>query len=404
MRILHTSDWHLGKYLEGQSRLDEQEKFMADIIDMVEEENIDLIIIAGDIYDTSNPPAKAEKLFYESVKTLSNSGERIVLIIGGNHDSPERLGSSKPLATEQGIILLGKPKDTLEIGKLGNHQIIASGEGYLELLIKDEKAVIITLPYPSEQRLEEVFSRGGDEEEIRLNYSEKVGEIFRERSKKYREDTINLATSHLFVLGGQSTDSERPIQIGGGLTVDSFHLPKEAQYIALGHLHRAQRVGNTENAYYSGSPLQYSKSEANHRKFVYIVDVEAGEPADIEKVEMKIHKPIEIWKCNGVDEAIEKCIQNKDREVWVYLEIVTDRVITNSEIKSIKDIKSDILTITPIVEDRESEAEIEEDFSEKGIVELFEEFYISENDLEATDELLDVFQEIISESGEEDEA
>lgn len=404
MRILHTSDWHLGKYLEGQNRLEEQEKFIADLIGMAEEREVELIIIAGDIYDTSNPPAKAEKLFYESVKTLSNNGDRIVLIIGGNHDNPERLRSSSPLATEQGIILLGKPKDKVEIGPIGNHKIVDSGEGYLELLINEENVVVVTLPYPSEQRLEEVFSRGGDQEEIRLDYSQKVGEIFKEGSKKYREDTINLATSHLFVLGGQSTDSERPIQIGGGLTVDSFHLPKEAQYIALGHLHRAQRVGSTENAYYSGSPLQYSKNEANHRKFLYIVDLEAGESADIEKIELKIYKPIEVWKCNGVEEAIEKCTQNKDREVWVYLEIVTDRVITNSEIKLLKDIKSDILTITPIIEDRENERELEEDFSEKNIVELFKEFYISENDVEATDELLDVFKEIISEDGEDDEA
>ena len=87
----------------------------------------------------------------------------------------------------------------------------------------------------------------------------------------------------------------------------------------------------------------------------------------------------------------------------MYLEIVTDRIITNSELKTIKDIKSDILTITPIIEDRESE-DIEEDFREKNIVELFKEFYINENNVEATDELLDIFNEIISESGEEDEA
>lgn len=403
MKILHTSDWHLGKYLEGQSRLEEQEKFIKDFIGLVEEKDIDLIIIAGDIYDTSNPPAKAEKLFYETVKTLSNDGERVVLIIGGNHDNPERLGSSKPLATEQGIILLGKPKDTIGVGKIGNHEIVDSGEGFLELKIRDENAVVITLPYPSEQRLEEVFLRGGDEEEIRKSYSQRVGEIFEEHSKKYREDTINLATSHLFVLGGQATDSERPIQIGGGLTVESFHLPKKAQYVALGHLHRAQRVGNTENSYYSGSPLQYSKSEANARKFVYLVDVEAGQEADIEKVELEIHKPIEVWKCKGIEEAIEKCRENTDREVWVYLEITTDRIITNSEIKMMKDIKSDILTITPLIEDMERE-ELEEDFTEKNIVELFKEFYISENSVEATDELLDIFQEIISESGEEDEA
>ena len=311
--------------------------------------------------------------------------------------------SSKPLATEQGIILLGKPKDKVTIGNVGNHKIVDSGEGFLELSMNGENAVIITLPYPSEQRLEEVFSRGSDEEEIRQSYSKRVGRIFNDHSEKYREDTINLATSHLFVLGGQATDSERPIQIGGGLTVESFHLPKYAQYVALGHLHRAQRVGNTDNSYYSGSPIQYSKSEANHRKYVYIVDVKSGEDAEIEKVELDIHKPIEIWKCDGVEAAIEKCIENSQRKVWVYLEIMTQRVITNSELKTIKDTKSDILTITPIIEDLECEND-EEDFREKNIVELFKEFYISEHNVEATDELLDIFQEIISESGEENEA
>lgn len=403
MIILHTSDWHLGKHLEGHSRLEEQEKFIEDFIKLADERDVDLIIIAGDIYDTSNPPAKAEQLFYRSMKALSKNGERVILIIGGNHDNPERLMSSKPLATEQGIILLGKPKDSIEVGNVGNHKIVDSGQAFLELSINGENAVIITLPYPSEQRLEEVFSRGSDEEEIRQDYSERVGRIFSDHSKKYRDDTINLATSHLFVLGGQATDSERPIQIGGGLTVESFHLPKSAQYVALGHLHRAQRVGNTDNSYYSGSPIQYSKSEANHRKYVYIVDVEAEESADIEKVELDIHKPIEIWKCDGVEAAIKKCMENAERKVWVYLEIVTDRVITNSELKTIKDIKSDILTITPIIEDREYE-DNEEDFREKNIVELFKEFYINEHDVEATDELLDIFHEIISESGEEDEA
>lgn len=402
MRILHTSDWHLGKYLEGQSRLDEQARFMKDFIDLVRERDVDLIIIAGDIYDTSNPPAKAEKLFYESMKALTDDGERIVLVIAGNHDSPERLMSSRPLATEQGIILLGKPKDKVEIEKVGNHEILDSGEGFLEISINGEKAVILTLPYPSEQRLEEVFTRGEDEEDDRISYSQKVGDILKEGANKFRSDTINLATSHLFVLGGSSTDSERPIQIGGGMTVESHHLPKSADYIALGHLHRAQRVGNTTNAYYSGSPLQYSKSEARHNKYVYLVDIAVNEEAQIEKIQLTNYKPIEIWSCVGVEAAIEKCIENSNREVWVYLEIITDRVITNSEIKSIKDIKSDILTITPILKNTEQE-DIEVDVKEKNIVELFKEFYISENGVEATKQITEIFEEIVSESGEEDE-
>lgn len=403
MRILHTSDWHLGKYLEGYSRLEEQEKFIDDLSRIVEEKDIDLIIIAGDIYDTSNPPAMAERLFYRAMKRLSNNGERIIVVIGGNHDNPDRLVSSKPLATEQGIILLGTPKSSVEVGNVGNHEIIESGEGYLELSINGENAVILTLPYPSEQRLNEVFHKGKDEEEIQKEYSEKVGEILSELSKKYREDTINICTSHIFVLGGESTDSERPIQIGGGLTVDSRHLPKNAQYIALGHLHKAQRVGGTENAFYSGSPIQYSKSEANHEKYVYIVDLKAKQEANIDRIELEIYKPIEVWKCNGVSEAIEKCKENRERETWVYLEINTDEIIAQSELKELKTIKPDILSITPIMDFTEYDDEEDmENFEDKTISELFKNFYLEKHKVEPSEEFMIMFNEIISEEGEED--
>ena len=167
MKILHTSDWHLGKYLEGESRLDEQEEFLKDLITLSKEEDTQLIIIAGDIFDTSNPPARAEKLFFKSLKALSRDGRCVILIIGGNHDSAERIVTSTPLATEQGIILLGKPTDTVEVGRVGIHEIVDSGEGFLELSIDGENAVILTLPYPSEQRLGEILNRGGDEEERR---------------------------------------------------------------------------------------------------------------------------------------------------------------------------------------------------------------------------------------------
>ena len=91
MRILHTADWHLGKNLEGHSRLDEQEQFLNNFIDIVKLNNIDMVIIAGDIYDSSNPPARAEKLFYDTLKKISNNGETLTLVISGNHDNPERL-------------------------------------------------------------------------------------------------------------------------------------------------------------------------------------------------------------------------------------------------------------------------------------------------------------------------
>lgn len=133
MRILHTGDWHLGKNLEGVSRLKEQEAFLQDFVRIVEEQNIDLIIIAGDIYDTSNPPAAAEKLFYDTLKKLSKNGERITLVIAGNHDNPERLIAAGPLAMEHGIIMVGTPKTIVSTGQYGEHEVVDSEKGILSL-------------------------------------------------------------------------------------------------------------------------------------------------------------------------------------------------------------------------------------------------------------------------------
>ena len=245
MRILHTSDWHLGKNLEGtkNSRLEEQEKFLDEFVELVEKNHIDMVIIAGDIYDSSNPPARAERLFYETLKKLSDGGNRAVLVIAGNHDNPERLIAASPLASEQGVMMLGTPKSILEPGPYGNFQVVASGEGWLELHLRGEKAVVIALPYPSEKRLNEVFIEKDTDEDRKRSYSERIGELFENLSGNYREDTINIAVSHVYVMGSDRSDSERQIELGGSLAVEPSALPKKAQYIALGHLHRPQRLG-----------------------------------------------------------------------------------------------------------------------------------------------------------------
>jgi len=133
LKILHTADWHLGKNLEGQSRMDEQEEFLNDFVKIVEQNNIDLIMIAGDVYDNSNPPARAEKMFYDTLKRLSGNRERLTLVISGNHDNPDRLVAAGPLAREHGIIMVGTPKTVVSCGEYGNHKVIESGEGFIEV-------------------------------------------------------------------------------------------------------------------------------------------------------------------------------------------------------------------------------------------------------------------------------
>lgn len=405
MRILHTSDWHLGKSLEGVSRMDEQEKFIKDFVDIVEEKNVDMVIISGDIYDNSNPPARAERMFYGALKEICNNGKRLVLVIAGNHDNPERLAAASPLAYDQGVILLGRPKSSSEIGKCGEHKILDSGEGFVEVDVKGEKAVIITLPYPSEKRLNEILSESIEEEDRQKSYSARVGELFSSLSEKYREDTINLAVSHLFILGGEESDSERQIQLGGSLAVGIGAIPEKAQYVALGHLHKPQEIKGKAKCFYSGSPLQYSKSEVGYTKCCYIVDVKAGEEAIVDKIYLKNYKPIEVWKCESVEEAIKKCEENCQKEIWVYLEIKTDKYITQEDIKTMKTLKKDILEIRPIIQSEDEENQEFYNIKEKSMGELFKEFYIKQRMVEPSNEVMEMFLSIAGEEeGEEYEA
>lgn len=404
MRILHTGDWHLGKNLEGQSRLEEQEQFCNDFIRMVEEKNIDIVFIAGDIYDTSNPPARAEKLFYDTLKRLSGNGERLTLVIAGNHDSPERLVAAGPLAMEHGIIMVGTPKTIVPVGEYGKHKVVASGEGYVEVEVNGERAVILTVPYPSEKRLNEVLYGEMDDDEDRMkSYSDRIHTLFDHLQEHYRENTINLVVSHLFAMGSEEAGSERSIQLGGSYIVNGSCFPEKAQYIALGHVHKPQIVpGTSHRARYSGSPLHYNKKEIAYEKKCFVVDVKAGEEAKVEEVPFAVYKPIEIWKCNGVEAAIALCEENKDRDCWVYLEVTTDSYIREDQIKAMKDLKKDILEITPKLTSIEEEEE-EVSLSELKFDEIFKGFYKKERGVDADNELVELLLSIVNEEGEKDE-
>lgn len=405
MRILHTSDWHLGKSLEGHSRMEEQESFLEDFIDIVQNNHIDLIIIAGDIYDNANPPAKAEKIFYNTLKKLSSNGKRITLIISGNHDNPDRLIAAEPLAKDHGIIMVGTPKSIVPQGNYGDNKVIHSGEGFIELEINGERAVIITVPYPSEKRLNEVlYNNMENEKEQVKSYNDKIKTLFYNLSKNYRKDTINILVSHLFTMGSDQAGSEKNVQLGGSLIVDSTCFPENAQYIALGHIHKPQIVpGTNGKARYSGSPIQYNKKEINFKKKCFIIDIKAGEDFNIREVEFKVYKPIEVWKCSSIEDAIKKCIENMNRNCWVYLEVTTDRFIREDEIKFMRTTKKDIIEIIPKIKNSSSRKMNIYDFSHKSFEEIFKEFYFKERKVKPQSELIDLLLSIIEE-GKKDEA
>ncbi|MBA1336292.1 MAG: Exonuclease SbcD [Firmicutes bacterium] len=402
MRILHTSDWHLGRSLESINRIDEQIKFVDDLCDIAEQAKIDLVLIAGDVYDTYNPSAAAEELFYDAVDRLNERGKRAVIVIAGNHDNPERLCAASPLAWKHGIILLGYPASHAGayIGRGDSIRVVDSAPGWLELGIRgcDHTAVVITLPYPSEARLEQLISKASDERELQRAYSDRIGEILAQLSGKYREDTVNLAVSHIFLKGGKETESERTLQVGGALTVDPSVLPAKAHFMALGHLHRPQPVkGAPCPAYYSGSPLAYSFSEADYSKVLYIVDALPGKETEIETVCIDSGRPLRRWTArNGIQEAVKWCEEGRDMGAWIDLEIYTDRVLTMEEQKALRSMNPGIINIRPIVRKEAVEAYTCINRENRKVDELFRDYYRYKTGTEISDELMGIFLDVVN--------
>lgn len=400
MKILHTADWHLGKKLEGYDRYEEQEAFLNEIVEISDKENIDMVIIAGDVYDVPNPPTYAERLFYKYLKILSKEGERPVIVLAGNHDNPQRLTASSPLAYEYGIILFGYPFEKKDIGDYGKFKITKSYEGAIELELKGEKIFLNVLPYPSEKTLNSIIFEKLENDEMQLKYSKKIGEILSENDKKRDENSINIIISHIFINGSESEGTERTIEFGGAFAVDISDIPK-ADYVALGHIHKCMKFKN--NICYSGSPLEYRVSENISQKRVLVAEINKGEDTVIKDVILKNTKPIKKYITFSIEEAIQISIDKKNENEWIYLIINSNRPIKNSEIHLIKENKN-IISIEPNIKDENIyEENIFFEFEENtNISEAFKSFYYENNKVFPDKEIVIEFLKFLEEKNETD--
>lgn len=355
MRILHTADWHFGKTLEGRDRLPEQAQFVDELCRICRDERIDLILMAGDVFQTVNPSAQAEQLFYEALHRLANNGTRGVVVIAGNHDNPDRLSASSPLADRLGITLIGLPKDALLPTSSSSYervQRIAAGPSWLELALPgcSHTAIIAALPYPSEARLKELLTTTLDESEMLEAYNDRVQRMLQELAGHYRADTVNLAMSHLYVRGGIESDSETQIQVGGTYAVNPSAFPTQAQYTALGHLHRPQGVaGASGPVRYSGSPLAYSFSEVGYAKSVTVIDVEPGKPADVQEIHLSSGKPLAKWVApNGLRQVIDWVEAGKDANAWIDLEVHLEAGLSMEDTHLLRSLHEGFIHIRPV--------------------------------------------------------
>ncbi|MEI7028192.1 exonuclease SbcCD subunit D [Paenibacillus sp. y28] len=391
MRVLHTADWHLGRTLEGRSRLAEQEAFVDELVELVQAEQIDVVLIAGDAYDSVNPPAAAEQLFYEALGRLADGGRRQVAVIAGNHDSPERLSASGPLAARQGITLVGLPRP--ELLRL---QVERTGE----------IARVLALPYPSESRLREVLSDSLDETVLRAAYSDRVAHLLRQQAQGFQKDTVNIMMSHVYVLGGAESDSERPIQVGGAYTVATDAFCVGAQYTALGHLHRAQTLKADELVRYSGSPLAYSFSEAGQAKSVTVFDASPGQPVTPRELYLQCGRPLVEWRAKeGLQQVHRWLEEGRDAGAWIDLELRLSEALSMEEIQRLRKAHDGIVNIRPVYADAlPSERDVIR-VSELSAPELFRRFYERQTGgAQPEPELIRLFMELLDEAAGSAEA
>lgn len=386
MRLLHTADWHIGRTIEGRDRHDEHVQFFDELVRIANEEKIDCILVAGDVFDSVNPPAKGEELFYESLDRLSNGGQRAIVIIAGNHDHPDRLGAARSITKKQGITIVTYP---------------APKPLSIYIPTVDETLNIAALPYPSESRLKSCFVEVGDEEALQKAYDEQIQQIFQQLTADFSEKEVNVAMSHLFVAGGSSTDSERPIEVGGAYTVRATSLPEKVQYTALGHLHRPQNVKYAKkHARYSGSPLAFSFSESGYAKSVSIVDVKPMEEAKVSEIFLSSGKPLVRWKATeGLAQVYQWMDEGKDKNAWIDLEVHVNEAPSLENIHHMKKAYPGLLMIRPIFPEDKESVEIKE--RNIPIDELFKRFYAQQTGGETPNEqLVSLFLQLVNEEEE----
>jgi len=332
------------------------------------------------------------------LERLSDGGKRAVVTIAGNHDSPDRLHAANPLALKHGISLIGYPKEQLTHGEAGGGvRRVDTGSGWVELEIpgSDAPAIIYAVPYPSESRLNEVLTEDLDDASQQIAYSERVGRLFAEGDQIFRPNAVNLVVAHLFALGGIESESER--QLGGALAVSPLAFPAQAQYVALGHLHRPQPVHNTPQVCrYSGSPLSYSFSEADQQKEVVIVDISPGSVAQTRSISLRCGKPLKRWRAGSLEEARNWCIEPKNLESWVDLEIQANQPLSTTELAELRKMHSGIITIRTILPEI-AEAMQERRLSEMSLVEKFSLFVQRERGAAPPDDLAGFFLELVNE-------
>ncbi|AHM61663.1 nuclease SbcCD subunit D [Flammeovirgaceae bacterium 311] len=404
MKILHTADWHLGKRLQTYSRLEEQREVMDEICRIADEQEVDVVLIAGDLYDTFSPPNEAIELFYKTLHRLAKGGKRAVIGIAGNHDSPDRINAPDPLARACGIILCGRPLSEVKDCKMeAGMEVLRSEPGFAELSIPgyDYPLRLLLTPYANEATMRQYLGEEEREEELRRL----LQEHWQHLADTYcDEQGVNMLMTHLFVADQHNPteeeegDGERPIlHMGGAQAIYTQNMPSQLQYVALGHLHRYQVVSKAPcPVVYSSSPLAYSFSEANQPKFVVLLEAAPGKPVQMKPIRLQSGRRLHRKRFEALEEAISWLQENPS--TFVELTMVCDQYLDAKIRKALTKAHDGIVNIIPeprSLEGEEKNLKYQNSHYQLDMTDMFKNYFKSRKGQEPNETMMALFREIL---------
>lgn len=330
MKILHTSDWHLGRSLYGRKRYDEFAEFLDWLVNTIEQEGIDALLIAGDVFDTSTPSNRAQELYYRFLCRVAGYCCRHIVIVAGNHDSPSFLNAPKELLRALNVYVVGamteNPEDEVFV---------------LEDDRSQPQGIVCAVPYLRDKdiRIVEPGETVDDKnaklvDGLKKHYSA-VCAIAEQKQAEFEKaghsNVPIIAMGHLFTAGGKTVDGDgvRELYVGSLAHVGNDVFPSSIDYLALGHLHVPQRVGNFEHIRYCGSPLAMGYGEAKQDKKVIIVQFDGRTPS-VREILVPCFQALEriVGSLDDIHTRIE-ALKREASKAWLEIEYIGNDIVAN---------------------------------------------------------------------------
>lgn len=403
MKILHTSDWHLGRTLYGRRRQEEFAAFLDWLLECISSRGIDVLIVAGDIFDTSTPGTAAQELYYRFLARVGSTGCRHVVIVGGNHDSPSFLDAPAGLLRALDVHVVGQacaePADQV-------------------LLLRDEQdepqLLVCAVPYLRDRDIRQAQAGESisDKEQkllegIRAHY-EAIGKAAEAVNAGLAKQVPIIGTGHIFAAGGQTVDGDgvRDLYVGSLAHVHAGVFPACFNYVALGHLHVPQKVGGQEHIRYSGSPLPMGFGEAKQQKSMSLVQfttsAEGAFVPQIELLDIPVFQRLERISGNLADICLRlQALREENEPIWLELLYTGAEVVSDLREQLEEQVAGSALEILRIRNQRVQQQVLEQELPEETLDDL-DELEVFERCLQAHevpeqqhDELLHSYHQVL---------